>query len=263
MTNLNDLDHGDRFHIMETVLDKLNDIFKQCPISADFGVIDYSTKIMSIMTNISYVSAMENWPAPAEDYAPYIVEKIVEAYDLDDDSIDIIDFNTVGDLIDKILELSPSLLQSDTVKNDAVNETTNETEIMGAMMIPSLESHGRFMTISNISLAEARKLVSNFITNVVAERKIKTFGDGSHDFDVVRHAVIFDNMTERDMEDINDTIEGLAYSNRPGIRGVRPLFLSTKHNVIAVGTTIVYNKNWASINYSDPDTFERILKIQN
>lgn len=140
--------------------------------------------------------------------------------------------------------------------------------VLGVLLVPSLETHGRFLAIHDISVDEAKVLARDFTNHVVSNRKTKNYDatiDVVDDIEFFHNIVDFSQMQIADDSDaaaLENELQALKVSNTRGVRGLRAVFVS-KAGIIGVGTTVVYNPNWATKNYSDPDMMTVLEDIQD
>lgn len=121
---------------------------------------------------------------------------------------------------------------------------------MRILLLPSLETNNSTITITNLSQSEAEMFISDFTRRVISSRKLKTPKKTiDDDFKIYR---LIPHLNEYDIEDIAGE---LSYSFTPGHRGMRAVFVDDETDTIIVGTAVVYNHNWAIVNYDD-DTLE-------
>jgi hypothetical protein len=125
------------------------------------------------------------------------------------------------------------------------------------MFIPSLLSND-FITVMNVQKSEADELAAFFTTQTEGSRKIKDNPDA-----IPEHLeYLSGNLNLKTLvEDggLEDLVETLSVSDLRGKRGRRALFLDVENNVIGVGTTVVYNQNWAITGVADPTVMNTVL----
>jgi hypothetical protein len=122
---------------------------------------------------------------------------------------------------------------------------------MGTLFLPSLVAK-KFLEIKNLSLAEATEFCNNFTARVKEKRKVKQAGADDTNLIIISDYLhthpgyaLVDDLDESEFFDV------LAISTTSGVRGARPVFVDLERNVVGVGTTVVYNQNWASVNFDD------------
>lgn len=138
---------------------------------------------------------------------------------------------------------------------------------IGILLLPSLEEHGRIIQITSVSINEALELVDQFTKKVRTCRKIKeyqTFSDDNiSNMQIFSNILNCDEMHEIYVQDpkyLDADLAALFESKIPKYRGLRPIFVSK--TVIAVGTTVIYNPNWATVNFEDYSILGTLQKIQ-
>ena len=142
------------------------------------------------------------------------------------------------------------------------------------LLLPSLEEK-RFINISLVSQAEAIRFTQKFTDDVKASRKLKAADDSGVDDDIIFYSNFFDLSVLADHvnhlknglsseTDISmtltllDAMHSLAVSEVRGVRGARAIFINPETNTVGVGTTVVYNKNWATLNFEDDNILQLI-----
>jgi len=142
------------------------------------------------------------------------------------------------------------------------------------LLLPSLEEK-RFINISLVSQAEAIRFTQKFTDDVKASRKLKAADDSGVDDDIIFYSNFFDLSVLADHvnhlknglsseTDISMTLtlleamHSLAVSEVRGVRGARAIFINPETNTVGVGTTVVYNKNWATLNFEDDNILQLI-----
>jgi acyl carrier protein len=154
------------------------------------------------------------------------------------------------------IDKTPSKLTSAPTANDAV----------GILWMPSLEWHGRIFKIEGVTMAEAIEHMNDFAVKASKKRKTKEFKLVDVNY---QHSEFFVNVIDTDsfpqavLDDpryFNKDVMSMMESMVPQTRGLRPLFLA--HNVIGIGTTVIYNKNWATLHFEDHTAMNRLLQIQ-
>jgi len=154
-----------------------------------------------------------------------------------------------------------------TQKNSKLTSTPTANDAVGILWMPSLEWHGRLFKIEGVTMAEAIEHMNDYAVKATKKRKTKEFKPTGPDF---QHSEFFVNVINTDsfpqevLDDpryFNKDIMSMMESMVPQTRGLRPLFLA--HNVIGIGTTVVYNKNWATLHFEDTTALDRLLHIQD
>jgi acyl carrier protein len=159
---------------------------------------------------------------------------------------------------DATFEGEPELL--DTV--DATDDGIDPDTILGNLLLPSVEEHGRFIEIAGVTVTEARELVNDFADKVASRRKTKLY-KGLTDADSMDFFYNFIDASKTNADfDHKLTVElfALSESHVPTYRGLRAFYINPK--VIGVGTTVIFNKNWATLNFSENGIGERLAELQ-
>ena len=132
-----------------------------------------------------------------------------------------------------------------------------QPEYTPMLFLPSLSSDD-FITIANIPYEEAIEYVRFFDGQVADKRKL-----GNHPNPVSELLEEFKGkLSLRELvEDgsIADLVEVLSTSTIPKQRGRRAVFVDVENDIIAVGTTVVFNRNWAMRGVSDPSIPAKVL----
>ena len=128
------------------------------------------------------------------------------------------------------------------------------------LLIPSLE-RDEFITVANISESEAREYLEAFAEIVNSKRKIGTAPVGSSTTDNLE--VLGGGNLDLASKVIDGTITSLVndltMSKIPRARGRRAVYLDVENDIIGVGTTVIYNKNWAMHGVSDDGLVSTVL----
>lgn len=127
---------------------------------------------------------------------------------------------------------------------------------MGILLLPSLEEK-RSIRVENLSESEARAFIKEFDSRVVANRTIKNPSAIALDSVVVYK--LLEGLEDYDLEEI---VEELSESVVPQTRGLRAVFADDKTDTILVGTTVVYSRNWATVNFLDTTIPQTILDFE-
>lgn len=120
---------------------------------------------------------------------------------------------------------------------------------LGMLSLPSLEDDVRCLEINDVSFSEAKELISQFTAKVLRERpKLKTASDEEA-------FIAYENFIDDNDENLmpGEIVSRLDRSEIPGSRGRRAVYSSYNGEHILVGTTVVYNKNWATLGVVDPN----------
>ena len=128
------------------------------------------------------------------------------------------------------------------------------------LFLPSLSSDD-FITVANVPQDEAVAFIEFFDKQVESKRKLghnpsdNASGDLYEEYkgNLNLKALVED-------ESLGDLVETLSHSTIPKQRGRRAVFVDVENDVIAVGTTVVYNQNWAMRAVSDPTVMTTVLE---
>lgn len=133
------------------------------------------------------------------------------------------------------------------------------TEKTGLLLLPVLSTPSNHVEIEGITRSEAIDLINNFQDRVRANRKLKTFNGAVDD--------AFYEVTVND-EDVGyisplDLVYELNESQIRGFTGERAVFVQNVDNdadqiTVLVGTTVVYNRNWATLGVVDTSVVDTI-----
>ena len=125
------------------------------------------------------------------------------------------------------------------------------------LFLPSLSSD-EFITIANVPQDEATAFIGFFDSQVAAKRKL-----GNNPAPVAELLEEFKgNLNLKALvadESLGNLVEVLTTSTIPKQRGRRAVFVDVENDVIAVGTTVVYNQNWAMRGVSDASVLTTVL----
>lgn len=125
---------------------------------------------------------------------------------------------------------------------------------MGTLFLPSL-TEKKFHVVSDVTLAEASTFMQDFTNHVADNRKTKNNGATCAEPIVFTNIIDFDDLLYFEPEDLANS---LNIAKTPGTRGARAVFVDADNDVFAVGTTVVYNKNWATLNFDDDTIIENL-----
>ena len=126
---------------------------------------------------------------------------------------------------------------------------------MGILFLPSLIEK-KFIEISNVTLEEATEFIKNLTTRVTAHHKIKNAGTA------LNEPILFSGILEDldyDLVEMEDISLVIRIANTSGTRGARAVFVD-EHGTFAVGTTVIYNRNWATIGFDDNTILDALRK---
>jgi acyl carrier protein len=264
-------DLGEQFHIAEKVLASIKEF-----------VSDYSYTTGDIYFHESIESTVDKFGLDSLDTVELIMFLEQEFnVELPDDKAE--NCRTVADLTmlvanyvmekkanncpvcDQIPENGCGACEDDETEDDET-EDAEPLSTVGLLILPSLVTAGEFINIHPISLEEATELVNDFTKRVESQRKTKIHTEYDEDTDHIEfyHNVIdfsqMDKETIEDPDQVQYEINSLATSTIPTKRGTRAVFISA--GAIGVGTTVVFNQNWATMNFSDYTIFKKLQEIQ-
>lgn len=127
---------------------------------------------------------------------------------------------------------------------------------MGTLYLPSLKEK-KFLVMHNVSEEEAIEFIDDFSEKVKNNRKIKNVGSHASNFELFKN-IINDAAVDPDFF-ATEIFDMLSVSDARGIRGSRAIF-AEEDGTFGVGTAVIYNQNWASINFSDNTILSKIEK---
>lgn len=136
------------------------------------------------------------------------------------------------------------------------------------LYLPSLEEK-RFIVLSNISQTEALQQAEEFTNRVKSSRRLKGESDTGVDDDMIFYTNTFDFSGFQGFDPVTLSefimalLENLSISDIAGTRGARAIFLDLEKNIFGIGTTVVYNRNWATLNVFDDTVEEKVKLILN
>ena len=125
---------------------------------------------------------------------------------------------------------------------------------MGTLFLPSLKEK-KFFEIKNVSLEDATEMVTEFTEKVKTGHKIKDTGQAQTSL------AVFNNVLEDHCDYYDEDFEAIAdvlkIADTRGTRGARAVFVE-EDGTFAVGTTVVYNRNWATVNFADSTVISKL-----
>ena len=197
-----------------------------------------------------------------------IIESLEEDFSIEipDDAFD--NAIVVADFVLFIASLTGNLTPATAAVTPAPTVDTSHNNDCGILVIPSLEEHGRMIISQPVSIEEAKTLVAEFTARVIATKKVKdaqpihgyNSDDEVEDIEFYHNLLRFDQIADdADFEALDHELHELAISKIPKTRGFRPIFISP--TVVGIGTTVIYNKNWATVNFSDDTVAPQLLKL--
>lgn len=128
------------------------------------------------------------------------------------------------------------------------------------LYLPSLDTQGKTIQIDNLNKTEAEAFLSFFDYSVKQKRKIgKNTGDGA----TVKYFTgnIDLNVLDTTYDELDNLVENLMTSRIPQKRGRRAVIVDKDGGEIGVGTTVVYNSNWAMNNVTDDSIPAALLAV--
>lgn len=127
---------------------------------------------------------------------------------------------------------------------------------MGLLFLPSLEEK-RFIRMEDVSVTEAKEFIAAFDAKLQATRKLKSPVKSTPDSALEYY--ILSNLIDYDLDEI---VEVLIEADIPGTRGSRAVFIDVDTDLILVGTSIVYSRNWATMNVLDDTIVQKLFDLQ-
>lgn len=125
---------------------------------------------------------------------------------------------------------------------------------MGTLFLPALKQK-KFHTVTDVTLEEATQFIKDFTASVKANHKIKNIGTA------VSEPILFNGIIDNSfgfaIEDAEVIADILKLANTPGTRGARAVFVDEEGN-FALGTTVSYNQNWATIGFDDDTIIDKL-----
>jgi len=131
---------------------------------------------------------------------------------------------------------------------------------LGILSLPQLGARGNPLIIHDISRQDAEGLIKNLAERVKTSRKLKNYPSAVEDSYFEVNAI--GSGTHFVSHDEVYVIELLAESNIPGLRGERAVFFEADNYLngdpaaFLIGTTVVYNANWATLGVMDLSVIE-------
>lgn len=130
------------------------------------------------------------------------------------------------------------------------------------LFLPSLENDDDFITVANVSRYEAEAYIQAFDSLVESKRRLKSNPDAATEsMDVLSGNLKLGQFAITDPDSLGLMLETLSKSNIKGFRGRRAVYLDPNTDTVAVGTTVVYNRNWATKGVSDPSILSTVLNF--
>jgi hypothetical protein len=266
-------DSGDRFDVYEKILATVDEIiFDNNYEALKRTTVTYSTKIAKM------VADMQLNPLDLSDIEEDIENEYGVAF-----ATPLSTFNTIGDVVSFIFNTSKKLpktapkLDVKTAPSPVAPsapvaakpaQNVSDSKEYGLLLLPSLEEHGRIIVIQPITIDEAKEYINQFAAKVLKTKKTKNY-DATLDPSSLAtehadyyHNVVDFNSLKKDtvsVEELDKELQSLTKSEIPLYRGYRPVFLSA--SIVGVGTTVVYNPNWATLNFSDYTIYKKLATL--
>lgn len=132
------------------------------------------------------------------------------------------------------------------------------------LFLPSLSKHKESIIIANLNKSEAEVFLDFWETQVVASRKLQVSpanptGEDIPAMEYFKGSINFDSIDQAG--ELETFLEKLETSDIKKYRGLRPLFVDYENNEVGVGTTVIYNPNWATQKVSDPSVVATLLQF--
>lgn len=129
------------------------------------------------------------------------------------------------------------------------------------LFLPSLSSHKETIVIGNVNKSEAEAFLAHWEAQVEANRKLQVSPpspDPVPSIEYYKGSIDFDAIDQHgELESLFDKLET---SDIKKYRGLRPVFVDYENNEVGVGTTVVYNPNWATKGVADPSVVATLLQ---
>lgn len=163
------------------------------------------------------------------------------------------------DEVDEVDEIDNNKL----VEVDEVDEVDNNKLVIedtGCILyLPSFCGDGTFSLTLGLSEDECVKKIKDFEWDTLKARKIRYHSDYDED-NVAVTRMRFGDSESFDSIGLRDIYKMLV-SKIPTYRGIRPIFINLKDKVIGIGTTVIYNINWAAVGVEERNLYERVKEI--
>ncbi len=137
-----------------------------------------------------------------------------------------------------------------------INEIVTNVDDAASIFVTPVDD--RNVTTLGLTLEDGKNQMRLFAQHITATKKTKNAGLGEDYLEFNLPKMNFANMTFDDS--ISDLIERLNTSEIPTWRGRRPVFVDFDSKTVLVSTTVVYNKNWASVGVDDDSLPDKILE---
>jgi hypothetical protein len=133
------------------------------------------------------------------------------------------------------------------------------------MFIPSLDDK-KTITVDNVTKSEAEAFASFWDFSVTRKRKINRNDDATPAMVQFFTGNVDLTSLDEDFDELDNLVENLMTSRVPQKRGRRIVIVDTDTNEVGVGTTVVYNQNWAMRGVDDdtvPTTLAAVATKMN
>ena len=132
-----------------------------------------------------------------------------------------------------------------------------QTRYAPTLFLPSIESED-FLVVANVSREEATAYAGLFSTLVESKRRMKNNDNAVDDVftEITGNLNLISLVND---ESLALLVEDLSLSKLKGQRGRRAVFVDIENDYIGVGTTVIYNANWAMKGVADPSLLGTVL----
>lgn len=140
---------------------------------------------------------------------------------------------------------------------------------MGHLYLPSFEEK-KFVKIGPLNQTEADAYCRFFVEKIKETKKVVDHGSTDSDmiyfgnFNEVQNLIDIVEMGDDNGNDVEFSIVTLlGTSKTKNVRGIRPVYIDIYENLIGIGSTVIYNKNWATIGFDDSENILKELSIMD
>mgnify|MGYP001052966966 CR=1 FL=1 len=130
----------------------------------------------------------------------------------------------------------------------------------GTLFLPT-DTRDNFIVIDGITPLQALNFVNVETKRIVDSKKIKNNSNKVVDDDHMIFVTIANNNEELFLQFWS--LSKLEYSDTPKIRGDRAIYFNETSGIVGMGTTVIYNRNWATIGFDDPKFHNMIHEFVN
>ena len=134
---------------------------------------------------------------------------------------------------------------------------------MYKLYLPSLDTRNKVITVDNLSKTEAEAFLNYFDYSVSQKRKLGL--NPTRDYGIPSLVQYFtgsiDLQALDDDGELDNLVENLMTSRIPQKRGRRAVLIDAEKGEIGVGTTVVYNQNWAMKGVQDDSISQALLAV--